>query len=89
MVGQAGPVAVDIDGRGVSSSAGLDRVLRDVGDRRRVTVRYERRGEPMTATVEVVPDPTRELVSLEQLGRRPTEAQRRFRAEWLGSKAGF
>ncbi len=80
---------VAIDGRGVSSPAGLDRLLRDLGDRRRVTVRYERRGESMTATVAVVPDPARELVSLERLGRRPTSAQSRFRAAWLGSKAGF
>ena len=79
---------VAVDGRGVSSPAGLDRLLRDLGGRRRVTVRYERRGEPMTATVEVVPDPARELVSLEQLGRRPTAAQSRFRADWLGPKVG-
>ena len=80
-------LVVAIDGRSLSSSAGLDRLLRDLGDGRRVTVRYERRGEPMTATVEIVPDPARELVSLEQLGRRPTPAQSRFRAAWLGSKA--
>ena len=80
---------VEIDGRSLSSTAGLDRLLRDLGGGRRVTVRYERRGEPMTATLEIVPDPTRELVSLEQLGRRPTAAQSRFRAAWLGSKAGF
>ena len=80
---------VSMDGRDLSSPAGLDRLLRDLGDRRRVTVRYERRGEPMTATVEIVPDPARELVSLEQLGRRPTADQSRFRTAWLGSKAGF
>ena len=79
---------VAVDGRNLSSPAGLDRALRDLGDRRRVTIRYERRGEPMTATVEVVPDPARELVSLEQLGRRPTAVQSRFRGEWLGSRVG-
>ena len=83
-----GDLIVSIDGRSLSSPGGLDRVLRDLGDRRGVTVRFERRGESMTATVEVVSDPTRELVSLEQLGRRPTAAQSRFRAAWLGSKAG-
>ena len=78
---------VAIDGRSLSSSAELDRLLRDLGDRGQVTVRYERRGEPMTASLEIAPDPTRDLVPLEQLGRRPTPAQSRFRAAWLGSKA--
>ncbi len=80
---------VSVDGRSLSSPAGLDRLLRDLDARRQVTVRYERRGAPMTATVETAPDPARELVSLEQLGRRPTAAQSRFRAAWLDSKAGF
>ena len=78
---------VAIDGRSLSSSAGLDRLLRDLGDRRQVTVRYERRGEPMTANLEIEPDPTRDLVPFEQLGRRSTPAQSRFRAAWLGSQA--
>ncbi len=79
-------LVVAIDGRGLSSAAGLDRLLRDLGDRGQVTVRYERRGEPITASLELAPDPARDLVSLEQLGRRPTPAQSRFRAAWLGSK---
>ena len=79
-------LVVAIDGRGLSSAAGLDRLLRDLGDRGQVTVRYERRGEPMTASLELAPDPARDLVSVEQLGRRPTPAQSRFRAAWLGSK---
>ena len=78
---------VAIDGRSLSSSAGLDRLLRDLGDRRQVTVRYERRGEPMTASLEIEPDPTRDLVPFEQLGRRSAPAQSRFRAAWLGSRA--
>lgn len=78
---------VAIDGRRLSSSTGLDRLLRDLGGGRRVAVGYERRGEPMTASVLLVPDPSRELLSLEQVGRRPTPAQTRFRAEWLGGRA--
>ena len=35
-----------------------------------------------------VADPTLELVPLEQIGRRPTPAQQRFRDDWLGSKTG-
>ena len=81
-------VIVSIDGRRVSSPAALDRLLRDIGTGRQVTVSYERRGVPMTATVETATDPARELVSLEQIGRRPTAAQSRFRAAWLGSKVG-
>ena len=41
----------------------------------------------LTTQLTVEADPTLELVSAEQLGRRPTPAQQRFRDDWLGSKA--
>ena len=79
---------VSIDGRSCRRRPGSTGCFAISAPRRQVTVRYERRGAPVTATVEIVPDPARELLSLEQLGRRPTEAQNRFRAAWLGAKAG-
>ena len=47
---------------------------------------YLRRGEPRQAQLVVEPDPALELVSLEQLGERPTPDQRLFRDNWLGSQ---
>ena len=49
---------------------------------------YRRRGEVVTTQLAVLADPALEVVSLEQLGRRPTTDQQRFRAQWLASKAG-
>ena len=67
----------------------LEAVLGDLGDGARVTLVYSRRGERLTTQLTVEADPRLELVSAEQLGRRPTPAQQRFRDEWLGSKAGL
>lgn len=76
---------VAVDGRRLSSPAALDRLLRDLGPGRRVTVDYERRGAPRTAALVPEPDPARELVPVEQAGGRLTPARSRFRAAWLGA----
>ena len=81
-------VLVSIDGRSVSSARQLDGVLRDLRDGAPSTLVYSRRGEILTTQLTVETDPARELVPLEELGRPPTPAQRRFRQEWLGSQAG-
>jgi len=67
----------------------LEAVLGDLSAGARVSLVYSRRGEMLTTQLTVEADPTLELVSAEQLGRRPTPAQQRFRDEWLGSKAGL
>ena len=82
-----GDLLVAIDGRRLSSSAALDRLLRDLGPGRQVTVAYERRGAPMTTALALEPDPAFDLVPVEELSRRPTPAQSRFRAAWLGAKS--
>ena len=82
-------VLVSLDGRRLSSVRRLEMVLGDLDDGDRVTLVYSRGGEMMTTQLRVEADPTRVLVPVEQVGRRPTPAQQRFRDEWLGSKAGF
>ncbi len=61
-------------------------VLGDLRDGQRVTLVYSHRGEIRTTQLTVEADPRLELVSAEQLGRRPTPAQQRFRDDWLGSR---
>ena len=82
-------VLVSLDGRPLSSERRLQAVLGDLSAGARVSLVYSRRGEMLTTQLTVEADPTLELVSAEQLGRRPTPAQQRFRDEWLGSKAGL
>ena len=79
-------VLVSLDGRPLSSARRLEAVLGDLGDGARVTLVYSRRGERLTTQLTVEADPRLELVSAEQLGRRPTPAQQRFRDDWLGSR---
>ena len=79
-------VLVSLDGRPLSSARRLEAVLGDLGDGARVTLVYSRRGERLTTQLTVEANPRLELVSAEQLGRRPTPAQQRFRDDWLGSR---
>ena len=79
-------VLVSLDGRPLSSARRLQAVLGDLADGERVALVYSRRGERLTTQLTVEADPALELVSAEQLGRRQTPAQQRFRNDWLGSK---
>jgi len=79
---------VSLGGQDLSSRGRLDALLADLDGPQPVTLAYRRRGEVVTTQLAVQADPTLEVVSLEQLGRRPTTDQQRFRAQWLGSKAG-
>jgi predicted metalloprotease with PDZ domain len=81
-------VLISIDGEDLSSARRLDAVLGSLGDGARVTLVYARRGDKVTTQLTVESDPTLELISAEQLGRRLTPAQQKFRDGWLGSKAG-
>jgi len=81
-------VLVSLDGRPLSSARRLEAVLGDLGDGAQVTLVYSRRGEMLTTQLTLEADPRLELLSAEQLGRRPTPEQQRFRDDWLGSKVG-
>ena len=77
-------VLVSIEGRRLASSGQLDGTLSDLRAGERVTLVYARRGDMRTTALTLEPDPGRELVPLETLGRPLTPAQRRFRETWLG-----
>ena len=82
-------VLVSLDGRPLSSARRLEAGLGDLGDGAQITLVYSRRGEMLTTQLTLEADLRQELVSAEQLGRRPTPEQQRFRDDWLGSKAGL
>ncbi|MDP6582183.1 MAG: PDZ domain-containing protein [Vicinamibacterales bacterium] len=82
-------VLVSIDGQNLSSAGRLASTVENLDDGARATLVYTRDGESATTWVTVEADPTLELLALEQLGRRPTPAQQRFRNDWLGSKSGL
>ena len=79
-------VLVSLDNRAISSRGRLEALLRELQGQDRVMLEYVRRGELRQAPLVVEADPTLELVSLEQLGERPTPDQRQFRDNWLGSQ---
>ena len=79
-------VLVSLDNRSLSSRGRLETLLRELRGQSGVMLEYLRRGEPRQAQLVVEPDPALELVSLEQLGERPTPDQRLFRDNWLGSQ---
>jgi predicted metalloprotease with PDZ domain len=81
-------VLVSLDGQNLSSAGRLNTVLGDIGDGARATLVYVRDGETATSRISLEADPSLQLVSLEQLGRRPTPVQQRFRDAWLGSQSG-
>jgi predicted metalloprotease with PDZ domain len=70
----------------VTTTDALQQAVAALSPGQSVTIRFEHRGTPRAATVTVAEDPTLELVPFEQAGRTPTEAQRRFRDNWLGSR---
>ncbi len=78
---------LSIAGTGVSTGADVERVIasRKPGDA--VSVVFERRGQRVTSTMRLVEDPRRELVPAEEAGQALTDAQRRFRDNWLSSAA--
>ena len=77
---------VSLGGRRLSSARRLETVLGDLDDGDRATLVYSRGGEMITTQLTVEADPTQTLLPVEQVGRRPTPAQQRFRDEWLGSR---
>jgi predicted metalloprotease with PDZ domain len=75
---------VSLDGVAVASQAALDAALgkRKPGDA--VPIRFVRRsGETVEATVVLEEDPRVDVIPVEQAGGTLSEAQKRFRAEWL------
>ena len=78
-------VITSIGGIRVTTADQVDRAItsRKPGDTLPVT--FERRGEQLSATIQLVEDPRREVVVAEQAGQPLTDAERRFRDAWLSS----
>jgi predicted metalloprotease with PDZ domain len=80
---------IAIDDTKVTTGSDLEELLkrRKPGDR--VPIRFVRRGgETINGMLVLEEDPRFEIVPVELDGGTPTEAQKRFRTEWLASKVG-
>ena len=80
-------VIVAIDGKAVDAMEDFEAALQSRKPGQSLSVRFERRGAPVTATLRLVEDPRIEVVRAEDAGQTLTEAQRRFRSGWLSSRA--
>jgi len=49
---------------------------------------FRQRGREVRASLRLTADPQVEVIPMELAGSAPSEAQRAFRAAWLGSRAG-
>jgi predicted metalloprotease with PDZ domain len=75
--------------RGGWRRSDVDRVLasRKPGDSLQVVI--DRRGQTMQSAMVLVEDPRREVAPVEELGQPLSDAQRRFRDDWLRSVSRF
>ena len=64
----------------------VDRAVRTAGPGTSLPVTFLRRGQPANGTLRVVDDPRIEVIPAEEAGQPLTDAQRRFREAWLGSR---
>lgn len=76
---------VALGGVAVSSESDLRRLVAQRKPGEELPIAFERRGERVSSTVRLAPDPRREIVPMEDAGQSLTAAQRRFREDWLGS----
>jgi predicted metalloprotease with PDZ domain len=78
---------VSIGGTPVTTQDTLNQILGQQPPGATLPVRFVRRsGETVNAKIVLVEDPTLEIVPVERTGGALTEAQKRFRQEWMGSK---
>ena len=80
-----GVVLTRVGGRPVRSTGEVVDLVTSARPGTRLEVEGVRRGERFTTSMDVAPDPHLELVPVERTGATLSEAQRRFRAAWLGS----
>lgn len=78
---------VAIDGQTIDATGDFDAALQSKRPGQSVSVRFERRGQPVTSTLRLVEDPRVEVVPGEDAGQPLTDGQRRFRSAWLSSKS--
>ena len=82
-------VIASLGGARISNTGDVDRVLaaRKPGDSLQITI--DRRGQMLQAAMVLVEDARREVVPAEEAGQTLTDAQRRFRDQWLRSAGRF
>ena len=83
-------VITAIGGKAMRNAEDVDAAIRATAPGNTVTVTYlhRGRGQPLTASIRTIADPTLEVVPAEQAGRALSDAQRRFRDGWLSSRVG-
>ena len=79
-----------VAGTAVRRAEDVDAAIRGVAPSTAIAVTYlhRGRGQALTTTLQTAADPSVELVPVEQAGGTLTDAQRRFRDNWLSSRAG-
>jgi predicted metalloprotease with PDZ domain len=80
-------VIVALGGVAVTSEGELRRLVAQHKPGDDVPVVFERRGDRVSSTIRLVPDPRREVVPAEDAGQALTAAQKQFRSAWLASQA--
>ena len=83
----AGDSITAVDGKAISSAQEFDAAVAAHKPGDRMTVAYTDAAGDHTATVNVIENPSVELVTLESLGQTPTPAQLDFRQQWMGPHA--
>jgi predicted metalloprotease with PDZ domain len=85
---EAGDRILSADGTPVRSEAEWTALLAAHAPGDEVPLVFRRRGREVRATLRLAPVPLVDVIPMELAGQTPTEAQRAFRAGWLGSRAG-
>jgi predicted metalloprotease with PDZ domain len=78
---------LSIGGTATTRAAAVNDAIASARPGSTLTVTYLRRNQRVSATMGVVADPRIEVVPAEQAGQTLTDAQRRFRDDWLRSRA--
>jgi len=78
---------LSVGGTAVRNAGDVQRAIRSGRPGGTVLVEFERRGQRAEGALHLVADPRQEVVPVEVTGAVLTEAQRRFRSQWLGSAA--
>lgn len=78
-------VIVSIGGGRVATTTDVDRAIASRKPGTPLPIVFERRGQPVSAVMQLVEDPRIEIVAAEQAGQALTDGQRQFRQQWLTS----
>jgi len=79
-------IIVSLGGIRMTDGQDVESALRGRRPGEVVPVVFRRRGVETTGSVRLVEDPRVDVIPVEESGRTPSDAQRRFREEWLGSR---